>query len=148
MKKIRARFVERGKKCLSYYYHRDFQTGYDKIIANARQMNPIEDKPIGKRGRQKKGKIRALVERLVEYKESVCLFVKDFMVPFDNNQAERDIRMIKVKQKVSGCFRTKQGADTFVIIMSYLGTATKHGINSYIAIKSALAGQAEKLIFP
>lgn len=147
MKKVRARFVERGMTSLSYYYHHGFQTEYDQIIEAARNMNPIEDKPLYKRGRQKKGKIRALVERLVNYKKSVCLFAKDFRVPFDNNQAERDIRMIKVKQKVSGCFRTKEGADAFVTIMSYLGTTTKHGINSYLAIKSALAGQSENLIF-
>jgi len=147
MKKICDRFVAQGKACLSYYYHHCFQMEYDNIIEQARRMNPIEDKPVGKRGRQKKGKIRALIERFVEYKESVCLFTKNFKVPFDNNQAERDIRMIKVKQKVSGCFRTKEGADTFATIMSYLGTATKHDINSYVAIKSALAGQSEKLIF-
>lgn len=147
MKKTRDRFVEKGKECLSPYYLQLFSAAYDQIIEKARNMNPIEDKPLGKRGRQKKGKIRALIERLAEYKESVCLFTKNFLVPFDNNQAERDLRMIKVKQKVSGCFRTKEGADTFMTIMSYLGTATKHGINSYFAIKMALAGQAENLIF-
>ena len=54
--------------------------------------------------------------------------------------------MVKVKTKVSGCFRTKEGADSFAIIMSYIGTANKHGINSYIAIKNALAGHSD-LIF-
>ncbi len=55
--------------------------------------------------------------------------------------------MIKVKQKVSGCFRTKSGADTFVTIMSYLGTASKHGVDAYTAIKTALVGQSKSLFF-
>ena len=73
-----------------------------------------------KRGRKKKGKILALVERLTNYKASVCLFIHNFNVPFDNNQAERDLRMIKVKTKVSGCFRTEEGARDYLKIMSYV----------------------------
>ena len=76
------------------------------------------------------------------YKDAVCLFTKNFFIPFDNNQAERDIRMIKVKTKVSGCFRTKEGADAFAKIMSYIGTSNKHGINSFIAVKKALMNQS------
>jgi transposase len=102
----------------------------------------IQEKKPGKRGRQAKGKVRALIERLSEYKDAVCLFTKNFFVPFDNNQAERDVRMIKVKTKVSGCFRTKEGADAFAKIMSYIGTSNKHGINSFIAVKKALMNKS------
>lgn len=77
----------------------------------------------------------ALVERLAKYKESVCLFIRNFNVPFDNNQAERDICMIKVKMKVSGCFRTEEGARDCLKIMSYIGTAHKQGYNAYEAIR-------------
>ncbi len=143
MKKARDKAVASGKGCLSYYYLHNFDMEYDCILTEAREQNPIKEKQAGKRGRQPKGKLRALVERLADYKAGVCLFAKNFLVPFDNNQAERDIRMVKVKTKVSGCFRTKEGADSFVKIMSYIGTANKHGINSFIAIKKALDGQSD-----
>jgi len=83
------------------------------------------------------------VERLAEYKGGVCLFAKNFSVPFDNNQAEGDVRMAKVKTKLSGCFRTKEGADSFAKIISYIGTANKHCINSFIPIRNALTGHSD-----
>lgn len=67
-------------------------------------------------------------------------FLSDFSVPFDNNQAEHDIRNVKVKTKVSGCFRTTKGAEEYLKIMSYIGTAKKHCINFYDAIKFAVSG--------
>jgi len=142
MKKIRDKAVTSNKENLSYYYMNSFDIKFESIINEAREQNPIAKKHAKKRGRQAKGKIRALVERLSEYKAGICLFTKNFHVPFDNNQAERDVRMVKVKTKVSGCFRTKEGADAFAIIMSYIGTANKHGINSFVAIKKAIAGQS------
>jgi len=143
MKKVRDTAVDSDKENLSYYYLHGFDTEYDSIINEARELNPIKEKQARKRGRQPKGKLRALVERLAEYKGGVCLFTRNFYVPFDNNQAERDVRMVKVKTKVSGCFRTKEGADSFAKIMSYIGTANKHGINSFIAIKKALDSQSD-----
>ena len=99
-----------------------------------------------KRGRKAKGKERALIERLVKLKDSVCLFIKNFAVPFDNNQAERDVRNVKTKAKVSGCFQSKEGALFYLTIMSYLSTARKHGINAYNALKAAFEGKGEMVL--
>ncbi len=101
-----------------------------------------EPKPGKKKGRKKRGKVLALVGRLKEYKASVCLFVKDLAVAFDNNQAERDLRMTKSKTKVSGCFRTLGGAQEYLDIMSYTSTARKLGYNAYMAIKNAISDDA------
>ena len=77
------------------------------------------------------------------HKFDICLFIDNFNVPFDNNQAERDLRMIKVKTKVSGCFRTEEGARDYLKIMFYVGTAHKQGYNAYEAIKNAITGHPD-----
>lgn len=143
MKKVRDKAVTSGKEELSYYHLHKFDKKYDALIKLAREENPLPETTEKKRGRKKKGKILALVERLDNYKASVCLFVKNFFVPFDNNQAERDIRIIKVKTKVSGCFRSEDGARDYLKIMSYVGTAHKRGFNAYEAIREAISGHPE-----
>ena len=143
MKKVKDKAVEKGKDSLSYYHYHKFDKKYDALIEQARKENPLPETTVKKRGRKKKGKILALVERLANYKASVCLFIHNFNVPFDNNQAERDLRMIKVKTKVSGCFRTEEGARDYLKIMSYVGTAHKQGYNAYEAIKNAISGQPD-----
>ena len=135
--------VEKGKDFLSYYHYHKFAKKYDELIEQARKENPLPKTTEKKRGRKKKGKILALVERLANYKASVCLFIHNFNVLFDNNQAERDLRMIKVKTKVSGCFRTEEGARDYRKIMSYVGTAHKQGHNAYQAIKNAISGHPD-----
>ena len=142
MKRARDRTVAKGKPELSYYYHQKFRIRYDQIIEKAYQETPEPALSSGKkkRGRVKRGKALALIDRLKELKGAVCLFTKNFLVPFDNNQAERDLRMIKAKTKVSGCFRTKKGAQEYLDIMSYVSTAKKHGSNAYEAIKKAILG--------
>lgn len=142
MKKVRDKAVANGKEGLSYYYHHKFSTRYDRIIETAYQETPEPAATPGrkKRGRKKRGKALALVDRLKTLKGEVCLFTKNFLVPFDNNQAERDLRMIKAKTKVAGCFRTEKGAQDYLDIMSYVNTAKKLGSNAYEAIKNAVIG--------
>ncbi len=84
MKKVKDKAVEKGKESLNYYYYHKFDKKYDELIEQARQENPLPETTVKKRGRKKKGKILALVDRLSNYKASVCLFIHNFMVPFDN----------------------------------------------------------------
>ena len=141
MKKAKDRRAEAGDTELSYYYQQKFSKLYDEIIETAYAETPIpESKSTKKRGRKKRGKVLALVDRLKEYKASVCLFIKNFAVQFDNNQAERDLRMTKAKSKISGCFRTTEGAQEYLDIMSYTSTARKLGYNAYEAIQNAISG--------
>ena len=79
-------------------------------------------------------KHHALARRLLDRQDDYLRFTTNLAVPFDNNAAEREIRMIKIRQKVSGCLRTLTGAETFCAIRSYLATAAKHGINYFASL--------------
>jgi transposase len=97
--------------------------------------------PAGKRGRVAKTKERNLLERLRDYEDDVLRFMTAKEIPFTNNQAERDLRMIKVHQKISGCFRSWEGAYYFCRIKGYLSTCGKHDISSADALKMLFEGQ-------
>ena len=94
-----------------------------------------------RRGRTKRGKAGSLVDRLWENRAHVLRFVHDFRVPFDNNLAERDLRMMKVQQKISGTFRSWQGARAFATVRSYISTIRKRDLNVLEGIASVFAGQ-------
>ena len=143
MKAAKEQAVESQRNCLNAEVLQVYRQRYDAILEKGRDENPLPKRTPGMRGRTKRGKVLALIDRLKEYKGAVCLFAENFAVPFDNNQAERDLRMIKVKAKVTGGFRTENGAQEYLNVMSYVGTAKKQGVNSFEAIKRALSGEAK-----
>jgi transposase len=116
-----------------------FAQRYDALLLAGLAANPLPE-PTGRRGRPKRGKAGSLVARLPVHKEATLAFLADFAVPFDNNQAERDIRMTKVRQKISGCFRTPVGAERFCRIRGYVSTLRKQGRPIFAALAQAIAG--------
>ena len=115
---------------------------YDALVCLGLSENPLPaDPPLPpKRGRPKRTKARNLVERFAQHKVAILRFVHDFKVPFDNNLAERDIRMMKVQQKVSGCFRSWHGAVAFCRLRSYISTIRKQGLSVWEALASLFNG--------
>jgi len=112
---------------------------YDAALEEGLRANP-PPAPTGQRGRPKRGKAGSLVDRLRARKEQTLAFLTDPTVPFDNNQAERDIRMTKVREKISGCFRTSVGAERFCRSRGYIATLRKQGLPILAALRHALGG--------
>lgn len=114
------------------------RSSYDTIIAAGHAANPAPP-PTRRRGRPKKTKAANLLGRLDTYADDVLRFATDFAVPFDNNEAERQVRMVKVQQKISGGFRTKTGATAWLAVRSYLATVMKNGVNPLAALQHLMA---------
>jgi transposase len=116
---------------------------YRRVLQEGRMVNPpITSMPNApkKRGRKKQTKAQNLLDRLEKHENWILAFLHDFQIPFTNNQAEQDARMIKVKQKISGSFRTFEGAKLFTTIRSYISTARKQGRSVFQDLKSAIVG--------
>ena len=130
MKEAKEKRLAKGKVDAGAYYTRKFKRLLDNLIAVGKVENPPPESK-SKRGRKLLGKAAALVKRVEEHMGEVCLFFHNFSVPFDNNRAEQDLRHVKVKLKVSGCFRTENGAKLFASLLSYLESAKKSGHNAF-----------------
>jgi transposase len=129
-------------KSLSETEYKNLRKRYRNLLTRGeKELPPIPSRQNGKRGRVAKSDAHNLWERLKRHEEAVLLFAKLPHVPFTNNRAERDLRMSKVKQKVSGCFRTRQYAEAYCRISSYLQTMANQGYNPLVAIQMALSGQ-------
>lgn len=109
---------------------------FDQIIAHADQHSPRNHRQPGQRGRVAQSVSRNLLDRLLEHKAAYLRFITDFRVPFDNNLAERDLRMSKLQQKISGCFRTETGTTIFCRIRGYISTLRKQGVELLPALSS------------
>lgn len=112
---------------------------YEKLVTEGLRLNPPAP-PTGKRGRPKRSPAGNLALRLSAHQAETLAFMTDLKVPFDNNQAERDLRMMKVRQKISGCFRSMTAVDRFCQIRSYVATLRKQGLPILASLADAFRG--------
>ena len=130
---------QQGASALDDALATSLTTAYATLVAAGFAANPPPQTRPGKR-RVAETPARKLLKRLDRDRHAVLHFIRNFAVPFDNNLAERDLRMMKVKQKVSGCFRTLHGALRFCTLRSYLSTARKQGLSMFSALVDAFSG--------
>jgi len=124
------------KRELSKYIRR-----YNLLVEEGLSKNPEQSKPEGRRGKAKQSKARLLLLRLHEHKDEYLRFTVDLNCSFDNNQAERDIRMAKAKQKVSGCFRSDKGGKGFATICSFIQTLKKNRVSVFGELVKVFKGE-------
>lgn len=119
-----------------------FRARYDQIVDDGCQQNPPPEPAPGRkrRGRRKQSKARNLLDRFGGYPDGILAFMCDFSVPFDNNLSERDLRMMKLRQKISGTFRSLNALHAFCRIRSYISTAKKNGLNVLDALRRVFDG--------
>jgi transposase len=132
---------EKGK-LISSSLMRNYEKKYKDILRQGFRKNPLtKENTIKKRGRPGKTKVQNLLVRLRDYQNETLAFLYNLEVPFDNNLAERDLRMIKVQQKISGLFRTMAGAELFCKIRSFISTVKKQGLNVIESIYQIMTGK-------
>ncbi len=143
MKQARDEAVQNQSKRVARRRREELEARYDHWIGKGLQAHPAVEKTRVKQGRAKQSTEHNLLMRLRDKKDEVLGFLREIDLPFDNNQAERDLRMMKVQQKVSGCFRSEAGAKTFCVLRSYLATARKQGMNIIDSIRNAVLGNPQ-----
>ena len=135
--------AERDDKVLTAEQYKALQKRYRTILTQgANELPPIPPRRNGQRGKVAKSDAHNLCERMQKHETAVLLFAKHAHCAFTNNRAERDLRMSKVKQKVSGCFRTRRFAEVYCRTSSYLQTMAYQGYSPLVAIQIALSGRA------
>jgi transposase len=141
LKEINKATHEAGGK-LEVAESEHYRKRYRVILQEAElECPPPDETGSKKRGRTARSKARNLLERLRDFESDVLRFMDDANVPFSNNQAENDLRMTKVHQKISGCFRSMEGAKIFCRIRSYLTTCRKQGVTASEALRLLFQGQ-------
>ena len=131
---------EQGKSRLDPLEVVDWEARFLDLLDEGDRLHPHALAPPGGRGRCKQSPARNLLDRLRKHQQAVLAFLEDLRVDFDNNLAERDLRMVKVQQKVSGCFRSVAGAEAFSCIRGYLSTLRKQGMPLLSALQATLGG--------
>ena len=120
----------------------EFEERYRHIIESGMQENPVPDDSgtVLKRGRKKQSKARNLLNRCQKFEREILSFMHDFSVPFSNNLAERDIRMMKLHQKISGTFRSEEGADWFCRVRGHISTVKKNEMPVFASLLKVFEG--------
>ncbi len=129
-----------GKTRLDFWEVVDWEAQFLRLLDEGDLLHPRATAPPGKRGRCKQSDARNLLDRLRTHQKAVFCFLEDLRVDFDNNLAERDLRMVKVQQKVSGCFRSVAGAHAFARIRGYLSTLRKQSLPLLSSLQATLVG--------
>src|SRR6266480_6925831 len=140
MKEATEQAREQGKHWLDPLEVVDWEAQFLRLLDEGDQAHPRATAPPGKRGRCKQSDARNLLDRLRKQQKAVLTFLEDLRVDFDNNLAERDLRMVKVQQKVSGCFRSEVFAQAFARIRGYLSTLRKQGLPLLSSLQATLCG--------
>ena len=133
---------EAGQSALPAADLDDLLTRYLQIVDTGYAENPALETPEGpkRHGRRKQSKARNLLDRFRDHQEGILAFMRDFSVPFDNNLPERDLRMMKLRQKISGTFRSFAALVDFCRIRGYVSTARKNGLNALDALRRVFLG--------
>ena len=130
-----------GRRALPPSDSERFLKRYQQIVETGYSQNPASPAQGAKRrGRRKQSKARNLLDRFRDHPDSILAFMRDFAVPFDNNQSERDLRMMKLRQKISGAFRSFEALTNFCRIRGYVSTARKNDLGALDALQRVFRG--------